>query len=128
MNDLEQQPWVGDARVLLDESAQALDAASLSRLNRARQAALAQRRQRKRMTRWLPALGLGLACSCALLLAVAVWVPRQRLNPVDAAPGAYSTAAYSGETDAISGDDGIEFYQNLEFYAWLDAQEQESGG
>jgi hypothetical protein len=125
MNDLEQQPWVGDARALLDESAQALDAASLSRLNRARQSALAQRGRRKRMTRWLPALGL--ACSCALLLAVAVWVP-QRVSPVDAAPGAHSTAAYSGETDAISGDDGIEFYQNLEFYAWLDAQEQESGG
>jgi hypothetical protein len=126
MNDLEQQPWVGDARALLDQSAQALDAASLSRLNRVRQAALAQRHQRKRMTRWLPALGL--ACSCALLLAVAVWVPQQRLNPVDAAPGVHATAAYSGETDAISGDDGIEFYQNLEFYAWLDAQEQESGG
>jgi len=126
MNDFEQQPWVGDARALLDESAQALDAASLSRLNRARQAALAQRRQRSHMTRWLPALGL--ACSCALLLAVAVWVPQQRVNPADAAPGAHSTAANSGEADAISGDDGIEFYQNLEFYAWLDAQEQESGG
>jgi len=126
MNDFEQQPWVGDARALLDESAQALDAASLSRLNRARQGALTQRRQRNHMTRWLPALGL--ACSCALLLAVAVWVPQQRVNPADAAPGVHSTAAYSGEADAISGDDGIEFYQNLEFYAWLDAQEQESGG
>jgi hypothetical protein len=126
MNDFEQQPWVGDARALLDESAQTLDAASLSRLNRVRQAALAQRRQRKRMTRWLPALGL--ACSCALLLALAVWVPQQRVNPADAVPGAHSAAAYSAETDAISGDDGIEFYQNLEFYAWLDAQEQESGG
>jgi hypothetical protein len=126
MSEFEQQPWVGDARALLDESAQALDAASLSRLNRARQAALAHRRQRKYMTRWLPALGL--ACSCALLLAVAVWMPQPRVNPLDAAPGARSTATYSGETDAISGDDGIEFYQNLEFYAWLDAQEQESGG
>jgi hypothetical protein len=127
MNDLEQQTWVGDARALLDESAQALDAASLSRLNRARQAALAQRRQRKRITRWLPALGL--ACSCALLLAVAVWVPRRATSPAEVLPGAHpAAAAYSGETEAMSGDDGIEFYQNLEFYAWLDAQEQESGG
>jgi hypothetical protein len=78
------------------------------------------------VTRWLPALGL--ACSCALLLAVAVWAPQRATNPADAGSGPHSTAAYAGETDAMSGDDGIEFYQNLEFYAWLDAQEQESGG
>jgi hypothetical protein len=124
MNEFERQPWIDDARALLDESTQALDAASLSRLNRARQAALAQqqqRRKRKRITWGLPAAGV--ACSAALLLAVAVWAPQRAPGP-GIAPAQHTTAALPGEAE----DDGIEFYQNLEFYAWLDAQDQETGG
>jgi hypothetical protein len=119
MNEFEQQPWIDDARALLDESAQALDGASLSRLNRARQAALAQRRQRRRVSWWLPVAGV--ACSAALLLAVTVWAPHRAPG---AAPAQHATASLSGDAE----DESIEFYQNLEFYAWLDAQEQETGG
>lgn len=125
MNEIERQPWIDDARALLDESAQSVDAASVSRLNRARQAALAQRRPARRVARWLPATGL--ACSAALL-AVAVWAPQRAPHPAAAATGSNVAAALSVDGDAISGDDTIEFYQDLEFYAWLDAQEQESGG
>ncbi|HEY2395446.1 MAG TPA: hypothetical protein VGH81_05600 [Rudaea sp.] len=126
MNELDRQPWIDDARALLDESAQAVDAASLSRLNRARQAALAQRRPRRQATWWLPAAGL--ACSGALLLAIVVWAPLRSTHPVDAAPGTGAAAVQSAEADPIPGDEAFEFYQDLEFYAWLDAQEQESDG
>jgi ferric-dicitrate binding protein FerR (iron transport regulator) len=126
MNEFDRQPWIDDARALLDESAQAIDAASLSRLNRARQAALAQRRPRRRAAWWLPAAGL--ACSGALLLAIVVWAPLRSTHPVDAAPGTSAAATLPAEGDAISGDDSIEFYQDLEFYAWLDAQEQDGDG
>jgi hypothetical protein len=126
MNEIERQPWIDDARVLLDESAQSVDAAGLSRLNRARQAALAQRRPARRVAWWLPAAGL--ACSAALLLAVAVWSPHRSTHPAAVAPGSNVAAALSVDGDAIPGDDTIEFYQDLEFYAWLDAQELESGG
>jgi hypothetical protein len=126
MNEFDRQPWVDDARALLDESAQAVDAASLSRLNRARQAALAQRQSRRRATWWLPAAGL--ACSGALLLAIVAWAPLRPAHPVDAAPGTSAAATLSPEGDAVPGDDSFEFYQDLEFYAWLDAQEQESDG
>jgi len=119
MNASDPQSWLADVRAHLDDSTQSLDAATLSRLNQARHAALAAR-TRSRRAWWLPAAGL--AASCVLVLAVVAWYPVAHL----AAPAmpAHSTAA-----DAeIAADDGIEFYQDLEFYAWLDAQEQESGG
>lgn len=120
MNDSDPQPWLAELRARLDESAQSLDAATLSRLNRARQAALAQRQPRVRRGWWLPAAGL--AASCALVLAVVAWYPSMR-------PAGPAESGHPPVSDAdIAADDGIEFYQDLEFYAWLDAQEQESGG
>lgn len=121
MNESEKSAWVADARALLDASTQSLDAATLSRLNRARQAALGQR-QRKSRTWWLPAAGF--AASCALVLAVVVWYPQQRAA---VAPAATHVAA-AADAEVAAADDGIEFYQDLEFYAWLDAQEQDSDG
>jgi len=119
MNASDPQSWLADVRARLDESTQSLDAATLSRLNQARHAALAAR-SRGRRAWWLPAAGL--AASCALVLAVVAWYPpAHRAGP--AAP------AHPAVADAdIAADDGIEFYQDLEFYAWLDAQEQDSGG
>ena len=119
MTESDRQAWVADARARLDESTQSLDAATLSRLNQARHAALATRSRGLRAW-WLPAAGL--ATSCALVLALVSWYPpAQRAGP--------ATPAHPAVSDTeIAADDGIEFYQDLEFYAWLDAQEQESGG
>jgi hypothetical protein len=119
MNESDPQSWLADVRARLDESAQSLDAATLSRLNQARQAALATRARGLRAW-WLPAAGL--ATSCALVVAVVAWYPSaQRAGP--------ATPAHPAVSDAeVAADDGIEFYQDLEFYAWLDAQDQESGG
>jgi hypothetical protein len=118
MTESDRQSWIVDARARLDESAQSFDAATLSRLTQARHAALATRSRDLRAW-WLPAAGL--ATSCALVFALVSWYPSaQRAAP---AP------AHAAVSDAdIAADDGIEFYQDLEFYAWLDAQEQESGG
>jgi hypothetical protein len=118
------QPWIDDARALLDDSTRAIDAATLSRLNRARQAALAARRPRARGLWWLSAAGL--AGTCALLLALTRWnVPSTHGLPpaaeLSSAPSAVATV------DAVTADD-IEFYQNLEFYAWLDAQDSDIDG
>ena len=125
MNEFDDQPWLQSARTLLDESTQALDAATRSRLNRARHAALAQRRPRWRTTWWLPAAGL--ACSCALLLGVALWTTLRA--PIGAALPAQAGVAVPGPTaaDALGGDDSLEFYQDLEFYAWLDAEQDGDG-
>ena len=121
MNDeFEKTPWIADARTLLDDSARAIDAGALSRLNQARHAALAQRRLRISRVGWFPLAGV--AATCVLLLTVAVWNPHRR----SAEPG-FATSQALGEADAAAGDD-IEFYQNLEFYAWLEAQDQDSDG
>jgi hypothetical protein len=127
MNEFDQDSWTSRARTLLDESAEGLDAATLSRLNRARQAALAQVRPRAAQ-RWL--LPAGMASACLLLLAVVAWHVQ---GPGGAArlpelPFPASASSASGDIDLVSSDDSLELYQDLEFYAWLDAQDQGSDG
>jgi hypothetical protein len=121
MNDHPQ--WTQQAKDLLDDGARNLDAATLSRLNRARQNALAQRW--KRAPRW--AIPAGFASACMLLLAVAVWHGRAGAPHAhtDTTPVATSDASPS-DTDALADDD--DFYNDLEFYAWLDAQSQDPEG
>ena len=132
MNELDKENWAGRVRTLLDESADGLDAATLSRLNRARQAALAQARPRA-VRRWfLPA---GMASACMLLVAVFAW---HSYGPTGASslppslsellPSTASASAAGGDIDLVSSDDSLELFQDLEFYAWLDAQDQGSDG
>jgi len=115
MND--QPQWLQAAKSLLDDSTQNLDGATLSRLNQARQNALAQRRK--------PAVWIvpaGLASACALLLAVSVWHGRVPPPPTDTP----AIDASAGDNEALTDDD--EFYEDLDFYAWLDAQNREPPG
>jgi len=121
--------WTDQARSLLDESAQALDAATVSRLNRARQAALAQRAPRRRAA-WL-FLPAGLAGACALLLAVGVWHARVPQTAPLASPTATvvsGSTVNAADMDLIASGDDMEMMQDLDFYAWLDAQDQDNNG
>ena len=128
-NEFDKSGWIAQARHLLDESVDGIDAATLSRLNRARQAALATRARRSQF--WM--LPAGLAGACALLLAAAVWMPRH--GGVPGGAGAVHTDALATQAadpieagDTLSGDDSPEFYQDLDFYAWLDAQHKDGAG
>ena len=116
----EHPQWTSQAKALLDASAHDLDAATLSRLNRARQIALAQ--QRKATPRWfIPA---GLVSASALLLAVAVW--HERAGSPRTHNAVTAVAATADDADALADDD--DFYADLDFYAWLDAQDQDPPG
>ncbi|MBS0584129.1 MAG: hypothetical protein JSS42_13610 [Proteobacteria bacterium] len=115
--------WIDQANRVLDDSVRDLDAATLSRLNRARQAALAQQRPRTPRAWLLPA---GLASACALLLAVIVWQPHRHIETQQPAP--IATGASAAVDDGDSEESTAEFYQNLEFYAWLDAQNKGGDG
>lgn len=113
--------WTARARELLDESAASLDAATASRLNRARQRAL---EQRTRTTRpwWLPA---GAATAASLLLAVVV---ANHLSVPVTAPSPPEVVAGSGDdAELIAADDDLDLAQDLEFYAWLDAEDEHNG-
>ena len=126
-NEFDKSVWIAQARHLLDQSADGIDAATLSRLNRARQAALATRAQRNPF--WM--LPAGLAGACALLLAAAVWMPRHGAagaGAVRADTAATQAADATEASDTLGGDDSPEFYQDLDFYAWLDAQRKDGAG
>ena len=129
MNTHELPSWTGQARRLLDESAQDLDAATLSRLNRTRQAALAVRSPRhRRAWVWMPA---GLAGACALLLAVGVWhahVPQTAPLAPSTASVLSGSAVNAADMDLLASGDNLEMMQDLDFYAWLDAQDQDNNG
>ena len=134
MNNENKLPdWTSQAKQVLDESAQNLDAATLSRLNRARQSALESARPRRLRSWFVPA---GLASACAVLLAVAVVWHRPATAP-QSSPDPFlpsATANFSGnavagnDLDLVSSEDSIEFYQDLDFYAWLETQGGDNNG
>lgn len=93
-----------------DESVDALDAATLSKLNRSRHAALAElQRPRRQWSRWMPATG----AVAAILVAVLVLQNPTTIEDV---------AAVSTVTDMeiLLGEDSIEMLEELEFYSWID--------
>jgi hypothetical protein len=105
------------ASELLRRSADDIDGATASRLNRARQAALEQLPNRRRTSRWLvPAF----STAAAGALAVGLW-----LNPGvdrDLPTQGASAALSADEMDLLLTDDNLEMFEDLEFYAWLDAE------
>lgn len=113
--------WLEQSKRLLDESAANLDAAALSRLNRARQAALGQRRRRVR--EWLP---VGAVAACTMLVALVVANDHRHAHRGAPELPLVAQTESAGDVDLVSSDDSLEFYQDLEFYAWLEAQQQDA--
>jgi hypothetical protein len=113
--------WVDRATALLDASANNLDAATLSRLNRARHAALAAR-----PGRWRPwTIGAGLAGAAAAMLAIAIG-----LHGLIGAPMTHAAAPLdASDIDVLaSDDDTLDLSENLDFYAWLETQPADAHG
>ena len=98
------------AKEAFDRSVDGLDAATLSRLNRARQAALDERaRSTALWLRWAPATGVAAAVVIAL-------VTLQGPGDSDIMPAA------SADLEILFGEESIEMLEELEFYSWLDAE------
>lgn len=115
-DEFEHPPWVAGVRAALDEQVQALDAASLSRLNQARQRALEQGLAPTQRWRW-PALAFASAFGLLLALALGLRMP----DPSAAMPVAAEPIADLDYEMLVAGED-LELIENLEFYAWLDQQ------
>jgi hypothetical protein len=110
--------WTEQARELLDASARELDAATLSRLNRARQRALGEAAAPAAARQWPRRL----AVAASLLLAVAIWWPSSM------PPSQTAGTMLSVEDAELLDDDGeLEMTEDLEFYAWLDADGEHNG-
>ncbi len=118
MNERHPEPWLERALALLDQSTENLDAATLSRLNRARQQALARRRARHPL--WL---GLG-AVGAAAALVLGLGLARHAGGPLSALPAQNpaSAAADVAADGLLADEDNAELVEDLDFYAWLATQ------
>ncbi len=98
-----------------DESVDALDAATLSKLNRGRQEALTQLQHPQRQwSRWMPATG----AVAAILVAVVVL---QSPSAIDDVAGIATVT----DMEILLGEDSIEMLEDLEFYSWIDMADLE---
>lgn len=101
--------FAGRTKKLFDESVDSLDAATLSRLNRGRQAALAAAGRRPAVGwGWLPAAGAVATVAIAVML-------RNGVGDVPA------EAAVSDFEILMAGED-LEMLEDLDFYRWLDEE------
>lgn len=101
-------------RRLLDDSLADFDASTLSRLNQARQKALAELPKPRRWHWWQPALGLALASALMVML-----LPQRMVEP-----SVTPAAAKLSELDMalLDNADELELLEDLEFYAWLEQE------
>lgn len=142
------QAWVLRSRALLQRSADDLEGAARSRLNRSRQAALDQLAGRATTPAWLRGFGLA-AVGLGLVLVVwrglvPLWVPESPTPqlaqptlspmPTDAAPAPRSLPTQADEAPVAAPDfellvdaENYPMLEDLEFYAWLEQAEDRDG-
>ncbi len=101
------------AKQLFDESVAGLDGQTRSRLNRGRQAALdVLKTGRPVWVQWAPAAGV----AAAAVVAVVVWTGN---SPVDE----LTPEASAADFEILLTEDSFEMLGDLEFYSWIDLDE-----
>jgi ferric-dicitrate binding protein FerR (iron transport regulator) len=123
--DRQHEPFEKRARELWCEAARQIDPGTASHLRAARRQALQEvRRPRPHAARWLIPTG---AVAAVALAAMMVWQPLPRAPSM--AQGHVSTSVL-GEPDAELPPNAEQvdpaLYQNLDFYAWLAANDKHS--
>ncbi len=106
------------AKALFDDSVERLDAATLSRLNQGRHKALAElghAEPRALWLRWAPAAGVAAA---AVVTVIVMRGPE--VVEVD--------TVTASDFEMLLEEDGFEMFEDLEFYAVLDAVAAEANG
>lgn len=122
MNRPDREPWLERSLALLDQSVDAIDASTLSRLARARQHALARRPAQRRV--WIGFGAIGVAAALVLAFGIARHVAKPGMP---AAPVAAAGTQADGD-DIAADDDNAELVEDLDFYAWLDARQTDDRG
>lgn len=116
-DELQDEQLEAKAKAAFDESVERLDAATLSRLNQSRQAALAElggSASGKQWLRWMPATGV----ATAVLVAVVVMQDPATIE----VPGDDASVT---DFEILMGDDSLEMIEDLEFYSWIEAADLE---
>ncbi len=99
------------SRELFEESVERIDARTRSRLNQARQRALAEMNKGSGRRFWLAAPLGGLAVA-ALIALILIRPGGQASRPDDA-------AAWLDDIEIVADADSFELIRDVEFYAWL---------
>ncbi|VAW59823.1 hypothetical protein MNBD_GAMMA11-104 [hydrothermal vent metagenome] len=113
--------FLKQTRKTLDESADSLDAATLSRLNQARQKALQSQTKPGILSSTLPAgimAGLGVAVVTAWLLLSQTQSEQAQQHQL-----AYETQ----DMDMLTSDTELELLEDLEFVSWLVLEQNNAG-
>jgi hypothetical protein len=105
--------FLSQVRKDLDHSCAALDGHTLSRLNRIRHAALERKAVRRRSPLLLP-FG-GLVTAAVLVVSVMMFNDKPQVSP----EGLPTAAEQLEDMDLLSSSEGLDFYDELEFYQWL---------
>jgi hypothetical protein len=106
------------AKALFDDSVEQLDAATLSKLNQGRQAALAEAASgtSRQWLRWVPATGMATA---ALVAVIVLRGPAVLDVPLASDPT-------PTDFEILMGEDALEMIEELEFYSWIDVAEMDA--
>ena len=101
------------AKQLFDESVEGLDGQTRSRLNRGRQAALdTLKTGRPVWAQWAPAAGV----AAAVVFAVVLWTGNQPIDEL-------TPTASAADFEILLTEDSFEMLEELEFYSWIDLDE-----
>jgi len=114
---MSEKDFLNKVKKQLDEQSEHLDAATLSKLNQARQAALAQVNPKpsRLKNNWLPASGLA-----AAVLLTSVFLFRSEEITTNSNHG-------MDDIEIIASSDNLDLYEQLDFYMWL-LEENNSAG
>jgi len=107
------------AKDLFEDSVERIDAATLSKLNQSRQAALAEispAQSVQRLVRWMPAGGLAAAAVIAVVMLRGPGDPDFPIAP----------ESTESDFEILLGSDSLEMIEELEFYSWIDMAELDS--
>lgn len=109
------------AKTTFDASVERLDAATLSRLNKGRHAALRELDRQHwfagRGLAWLPVTGVAAAALVALIVI-------RGPDDLDVAADVVTMSDF----ELLLEDESLEMLEDLEFYSWLDAEDFEASG
>lgn len=121
MNEDNHQDFEKRTRERFDSDVAGLDAATRSKLNRARQRALGEL-DRAPPWRWLSAPQTALAG--VVVAVIGGWL---LIRSVPLGEDALPEVAAASEFDILLAEDELEFLEEIEFYAWLEAQPEFEG-
>jgi hypothetical protein len=119
--------FVEQAGRMLRDGAQALDASTRSRLNRNRQKALLELRERSPMRRWIadqwvPAVGAAMVALLVAGLWFGVGLQTGRETNSRQTTVAPTDPGELLDLDVLLADESLEMIEELEFYLWMDAE------